>query len=351
MKKKYFITITIYLFCINLNCQTTEVVNELKIPFGIAFKGSELYIAQYDTGKISKIDISISNPTLTDVITGLDHPFGIAFNGNDLYIAEVVGKKISKVNVTATTPTLTDVITGLDFVYGLAFKGDELYFSERSLNKISKINITTAQTIVTTVSNGLNGPIRLIFNENDLYFSEYDGNRISKIDTNLTPPISSDLIVELDVPGDMAFKGNELYISSETGNIYKIDITEASINAYTVLSGLKNPSGLRFNGNDLYISDIGLNNISKYSLPTLSTNELFIKEKVILFPNPAVNFIQVPGITKFEKYNIYDYLGKTVINGVIFNDEKIDIQTLTNGIYFLKLNNGNKIKFIKSEIN
>ena len=85
-----------------------------------------------------EIDISISNPILTDIITGLDHPFGIAFNGNDLYIAEVVGKKISKVNVTATVPILTDVITGLDFVYGLAFKGDELYFTERSLNKISK---------------------------------------------------------------------------------------------------------------------------------------------------------------------------------------------------------------------
>jgi hypothetical protein len=263
----------------------------------------------------------------------------------------VVGKKISKVNVTATTPTLTEVITGLDFVYGLAFKGDELYFSERSLNKISKINITTAQTIVTTVSNGLSGPIRLIFNGNDLYFSEYDGNRVSKIDTNLTLPISSDLIFELDVPGDIAFNGNELYISSETGNIYKVDITEMPVNINTVLSGLTTPSGLRFNGNDLYISDIGLNNISKYSLPTLSTNDLFTKEKVIFFPNPVSNFIQVSGITKLEKYNIYDYLGRKVINGIISNDEKIDIQTLTNGLYFLILNNGNKIKFIKSEIN
>jgi DNA-binding beta-propeller fold protein YncE len=191
----------------------------------------------------------------------------------------------------------------------------------------------------------------LIFKENDLYFSEYDGNRISKIDTNLTPPISSDVIVELEVPGAIAFKGNELYISSETGNIYKIDITEMSIKVHTVLSGLTNPSGLRFNGNDLYISDIGLNNISKYSLTTLSTNELFTKEKVILFPNPANNFIQVSGINKLEKYSIYDYLGKKVINGIISSNEKINIKTLTNGVYFLKLNNGHKVKFIKSEIN
>jgi hypothetical protein len=348
MKKNYFVTIIIYLFCINLNSQTTEVVKELEIPFGIAFKGNELYIAQYNTGKISKIDISIANPTLTDIVTGLDHPFGIAFNGNDLYIAEVVGKKISKVNVTATVPILTDVITGLDFVYGLAFKGDELYFSERSLNKISKINITTSQTNVSTVSNGLNGPIRMMFNDNDLYFSEYDGNSVSKIDTNLTLPISADLIVELDVPGDIVFNGNELYISSETGNIYKIDITEMPVNINTVVSGLTAPSGLRFNGNDLYISDIDLNNISKYSLPTLSTNELFAKEKIILFPNPASNFIQFSGIIKLEKYIIYDNLGRKVIKGIISDDEKIDIKALTNGIYFLKLNNGNKIKFIKS---
>ena len=87
-----------------------------------------------------------------------------------------------------------------------------------------------------------------------------------------------------------------------------------SIKVHTVLSGLTNPSGLRFNGNDLYISDIGLNNISKYSLTPLSNNELFTKEKVILFPNPANNFIQVPEINKLEKYSIYDYLPPHLAN-------------------------------------
>lgn len=40
-------------------------------------------------------------------------------------------------------------------------------------------------------------------------------------------------------------------------------------------------------------------------------------------------------------------VGQEVIKGSINNDEQIDIRNFTNGLYFLKLENGNSIKFIK----
>jgi hypothetical protein len=66
-----------------------------------------------------------------------------------------------------------------------------------------------------------------------------------------------------------------------------------------------------------------------------------------LFPNPAIEYIQISGLFKEVNYTIYNILGKKVLTGNVVNDEGIYIQNLANGLYLLKFNNGNTIKFIK----
>ncbi|MEO9571546.1 MAG: T9SS type A sorting domain-containing protein [Polaribacter sp.] len=66
-----------------------------------------------------------------------------------------------------------------------------------------------------------------------------------------------------------------------------------------------------------------------------------------VYPNPASDFIQVSGLATTVDYTIYSVLGSEVGSGTIFKNEKIQISNLINGIYFLKLANGNMLKFIK----
>ncbi|WP_298494789.1 T9SS type A sorting domain-containing protein [uncultured Algibacter sp.] len=66
-----------------------------------------------------------------------------------------------------------------------------------------------------------------------------------------------------------------------------------------------------------------------------------------IFPNPASQFIHVFGLTKTENYRIYNVLGLELKSGTISNNEQIDINNLTKGVYFLKLVNGITIKFLK----
>jgi hypothetical protein len=66
-----------------------------------------------------------------------------------------------------------------------------------------------------------------------------------------------------------------------------------------------------------------------------------------IFPNPSANFIQVFGLIKTENYKIYNILGKQVSEGVVNNQENINTEKLIKGVYFLKFNNGNTLKFIK----
>ncbi|MDA9250540.1 M4 family metallopeptidase [Flavobacteriaceae bacterium] len=65
------------------------------------------------------------------------------------------------------------------------------------------------------------------------------------------------------------------------------------------------------------------------------------------YPIPSSNFVTIEGLNKHESYSIYNIWGALIINGNISNNEQIDIRNFTKGLYFLKFDNGNIIKFIK----
>jgi hypothetical protein len=64
-------------------------------------------------------------------------------------------------------------------------------------------------------------------------------------------------------------------------------------------------------------------------------------------PNPSSNFLQISGLTQAVKYKLYNLLGTQISNGIISDNDRIDIQSLTDGLYFLKFENGDAMKFIK----
>lgn len=98
--------------------------------------------------------------------------------------------------------------------------------------------------------------------------------------------------------------------------------------------------GIQASHLDFIFSNFMLNS----TLGIESDNRLNSKK---LYPNPSTAFINVSGLTKVEKYAVYNALGEKISNGTISDNEKIDIQNITNGFYFLKFENGNTLRFIK----
>ena len=72
-----------------------------------------------------------------------------------------------------------------------------------------------------------------------------------------------------------------------------------------------------------------------------------------IYPNPSSEFISLKnnlGNYLPTKYKIVDLTGKTILEGTTIN-ENINIEKLTNGMYFIQFENGNRIesrKFIKN---
>ncbi|QCE40030.1 T9SS type A sorting domain-containing protein [Psychroserpens sp. NJDZ02] len=91
-----------------------------------------------------------------------------------------------------------------------------------------------------------------------------------------------------------------------------------------------------------------IDNVSIVNKATLSTAAFSdVKNKINIYPNPSQNQIKISGINTLEPYTIYNAIGKEISKGKVSKNEEIDIKAFSKGLYFLKLDNGNTLKFIK----
>ena len=67
-----------------------------------------------------------------------------------------------------------------------------------------------------------------------------------------------------------------------------------------------------------------------------------------LFPNPATNLIFLKGdISAIHKIEVFNTFGQKVLNQDNPNTKQINISKLSSGMYFIKINNNQTLKFIK----
>ena len=345
MKHFYIFTTILLLSFFKLNAQTTDVITNIDRPTSVFVDGNDIYFGAH-WGSLYKADIT--SPQNQSTIIATDGVYRTFLYGNDLYVSEWWGGKISKIDITQSSPSPVDVITGLSNPTGIFIQDDILYFGEYETS-ICKIDINDTNPVKTIISNTFNYPAGINMIGNDLYVAEFDGGKISKIDITQSSPSPVDVITGLSNPTEILVVGNDLLVSEFGANrIIQIDLTNSTPVISDLVTNINYPTGLFLNGNDLYISVYGDNKIVKFSSTTLSTEEYSSgSHKFKIFPNPSTEYLQVSNLTTNKNYKIYSSLGTEVKSGYISNNDMIDIKNLTNGAYFLKLENVNSIKFLK----
>lgn len=71
---------------------------------------------------------------------------------------------------------------------------------------------------------------------------------------------------------------------------------------------------------------------------------------IALYPNPAGDVVFVTDTEKIigKSYNIYDALGRNVLNGIIDGAGQISLEAINSGIYYLHIAENNTLKLIKN---
>jgi PKD repeat protein len=84
--------------------------------------------------------------------------------------------------------------------------------------------------------------------------------------------------------------------------------------------------------NDSCHSSVSIQNII---ITTTQIEETKNSKNLIIFPNPANNFIEIKTDLDYSSVSIMDVTGKTIKH--VISQNRIDISDLTNGIYFIKI--------------
>ena len=81
------------------------------------------------------------------------------------------------------------------------------------------------------------------------------------------------------------------------------------------------------------------------SLGSATSIQSINQNAIKVWPNPAVQFIQLNGRVEGDTYEIYNITGAKVQDG-IFKNNPIEVSTLNSGVYFIKIDDC-VVKFIK----
>jgi hypothetical protein len=138
-----------------------------------------------------------------------------------------------------------------------------------------------------------------------------------------------------------------IYNSDSNGNLGTlktnqnfISETNSNLGGATTLYPYFCHDGFRLSQIDNFSSETENNTLGIFDFNPSSS-------KIAIYPNPSSHYIQISGLTKSEKYSISSILGSEIKRGAISNNEKLNIQNLDGGLYFMKFDNGKIIKFLK----
>ncbi len=358
MKKNYLFLFALFL-SLNIFSQV-EVLNlnrDLVNPIGIAVKNNLLFIGEVGTSTFSRTDLSQGDPkSVVDIHTNLAVISDMTFDGNILYFSSADNSgSIYKLDITDSSNTITTVVTNLGTnPSGLAIHGSELYIALRLHKKVLKIDLTdTNPTPVEVVSN-VSGAIiiDLAIHQNYLYFTHT--NKISRIDITQNVPIVELFVDNLNVPTGLELYENFLFIAlsqhpSSGKKIGMIDLNDANPVVQDLAVDLDDAWNLALENNTLYIAEQVTGKVSTLNISTLSNNDESLEENLAVFPNPSSDFITIPNLESAVNYKIVDLSGRVVLKNKLALGESIDIQSLTNGIYLVHLENySNTFKIVKN---
>jgi len=216
---------------------------------GIAFDGSNIWVANGATNTVIKIDPA-TNAGVTTVAVG-SYPMGLAFGGGYLWVACWSNSSVSKIDV--ATNTVVATITVGSSPNALAVSGGNLWVANYYSNNVSKIDMAS-NTVVATVPVGSN-PSGLAVVGSFLWAANLSSNSVSKIDM-ATNTVVATVSVGSQPRGLAAVTATFLWVANSGANtVSKVDVGSNTVVATVSVSG--QPYGVAVIGSFLWVGGWG----------------------------------------------------------------------------------------------
>lgn len=372
MKQIYILLILLTLIGNTINAQTDLIYH--------VDPGEGIFTTNLD-GTSKNLLVSYT-PSATSFAIDIE----IDAENNHMFVLDQNGKNLRQYNINGTNNTLIYSYPTSPRDIELDLTNGKIYHAMDGEIFTTDLDGTNKNSLITYAPSSTNllNAIELDITNNYLYALDMNGDNITRYDLNGTNSTTIyNYVGGTQYPSDFAIdiENNKIYHISRDVTAAEIFTTDLLGNTKTVLTTYTAGASLLYvdieidvENNHMYLLSTNGDLLDRYdlngsnktliqsypgSLPkdvvifkvssTLSLNDTEPSHnKIEIFPNPSSNFIQVLGINRDkEVYSIYNTLGTKLKSGIIQGNGKIDIQSISNGVYFLILKNGNNLKFIK----
>lgn len=346
-------------------------------PYGVEIVGDEVFCCA--GGFIRGYNLSNGTNVFNLNVNGT-FLNGLTSDGNNfLFTTDFSAKKILKIDI--TNSSYTTIASGLTKTPNGIFYDSEnnrcVFVNWGSNAPIMAIDLTTFE--VTTVLNTTLGNCDGITRDScgNYYVTAWSNNKLNKFNPSLTGTftvIPGTLTSPADI--DCRFGTTEDVIGiPNSGNVTFLTIQNpeaiitfennvlicgTTFEAYqwyldAVLIGSATSQSFSPTMNGSYYCEIQSANCIEISntivVSNLSNSYFEVNPRVTLYPNPSANKLYLNNYNHtIEKYQIYNSIGQKV-NSTLYENQFIDISSLENGVYFLKLETEKgveQLSFIKS---
>jgi len=340
--------IVLILFCCvnilqsqNYNGPESVVYDPAGKRYFISNNGANQILQRDSSGQLSVFSTSISSG-----------PHGLEIANNTLYACD--GGTVKGFNL-ANGAQVMNLSTGGTFLNGICFDGGNfLYVSDFSAKRIYKINII-AQSSSLYISGLAKSPNGMIFDGNN--------QRIIWVTWGTSAPIMQASLADStatqlaatslgNCDGIVRDNNNNYYVSAwSTQSVHRFDSTFSTI-PLVVVSGLSNPADIYYNTeNDSLVSpNSGNNTVTFHYLGTAAPTGIpqNAQGELVFYPNPSTGFIQIENRAgEVISAELFDLTGRKLLAFENLNSDKaqIDISSLENGLYAIRIKGLGKEKF------
>ncbi len=307
------------------------------------------------------ITLSYDVNTRSNTVLANQIDFGIStkvdLSNGKLYTIQ--GKKNGKRSYLTVTNPITNATTLVDSLPGsiFAFIGEGMVFNSNNhhfyfqyvdtANQMKFMDVDLSGTTTTMTSSTLGMPtnsgsyfLEFDLNNNVLYFFNLKYNsqtRRSKIyfgninlnngAVNFEDSVSNiRALIYSSVTFDQT--GQNMCVSVIDSNNQNVMLCYQVLNSYWFTAPL--PAGS--------VYEIEANNYSYAQAKYASTSVKELNAPLLVYPNPAQDFLQVSGAGLGNRYRIFNQNGQLVLSGKISqNEEKIDVSELNSGLFLFMM--------------
>ncbi|MGB2580740.1 MAG: hypothetical protein WBC83_03520 [Minisyncoccia bacterium] len=253
------------------------------IAEGIAFDGTNMWVANYGDNSVTKISPTGAMTTYTG--TGAS-PYQLAFDGTNMWTANYGNNSVTKISPTGAMTTYTG--TGVN-PCGIAFDGTNMWTGNYGNNSVTKISPTGSMTTYT--GTGAN-PCNIAFDGVNMWTANLSDNTVTKIvalPPTGTVSVSSNISSSWTITGPATITGSGTSQTSASQSTGTYTITWGAVAGYTTPASqsltLASGGTITFNGN--YVAALAVPTVTTPTVAFITTSSATLGANVTSLGNPA----------------------------------------------------------------